>query len=265
EGEEALLLGFVQIRHCVQTLADPQLRSIILHAVEFIATGLDLVEHAIDDFDDTRLEAAQAARGEGRHEQSADPRMAFAVHLGDELHAHELVELLEAVTFRQLRRKPLGIGKNLVHVRVAAADDLRRAGGKDVERRPFGPLGENVARVLLELVAAEVDVNDFASVEFTRRRHDASGGLTYGDNARQPGGRAACSISRWAPVLISMRMLRYCQSLRLRSSWGMPGSRQIASPGFSCVSRTPPSSKVISFLPSVSGTMSLGSRCWCHG
>ncbi len=174
KGQENLLLRFAEIRHRGQQRADHELRPIIPHAVEFIAAGLDLVEHAVDDFDDTRLEATQAACGEGRHEQSANPRMPFAVHLGDELHAHELVELLEAVTSRQLRREPLGIGKNFVHVRVATADDLRRAGGKDVERRPFGPIGENVARVLLELAAAEVDINDFASVEFTQRRHDAS-------------------------------------------------------------------------------------------
>src|SRR4029077_2394760 len=68
-----------------------------------------------------------------------------------------------------------------------------------------------------------------------------------------------------ARLLISTRTLRYCQSLQLSSSWGMPGSRQITSPGFSCVSRTRPSSKVISFLPSVSGTIRYGSRCWCHG
>ena len=141
KGEEDLLLRFAEIRHGGEQCADHELRSIILHAVEFIAAGLDLVEHAVDDFDDTRLEAAQAACGEGRHEQPANPRMPFAIHLGDELHAHEFVELLEAVTSRQLRREPLGIGKNFVHVRVATADDLRRAGGKYVERRPFGPIG----------------------------------------------------------------------------------------------------------------------------
>src|SRR5262245_37385438 len=68
-----------------------------------------------------------------------------------------------------------------------------------------------------------------------------------------------------ARLLISTRTLRYCQSLQLSSSWGMPGSRQITSPGFSCVSRTRPSSKVISFLPLVSGTIRYGNRCWCHG
>src|SRR5205807_2022457 len=140
-----------------------------------------------DDFDDTRLEATQAACGEGRHEQSANPRMPFAVHLGDELHAYELVELLEAVTSRQLRREPLGIGKNFVHVRVTTADDLRRAGGKDVERRPLGPFGEDVARVLLELAAAEVDINDFVSVEFTQRRHDASGRKSCSENLSPEG------------------------------------------------------------------------------
>src|SRR5262249_5390300 len=85
------------------------------------------------------------------------------------------------------------------------------------------------------------------------------------ESGPQSAGRIVCNISGCAPALISTRTFRYCQSLRLRSSWGMPGSRQIASPGFSCVSRTRPSSNVISFLPSVSGTIRYGSRCWCHG
>src|SRR5262249_1127493 len=174
---------------------------------------------------------------------------------------HELVELLEAVASRQLRRKPLGIGKNLVHVRVATADDLGRAGGKDVERRSFGPFRENGARVLFELAAADVDVNDFASVEFTQRRHDAS--VNPVDEGPAP---SRCGGPLWFAVgLVLMRIVGYWQGVGLRSSWGMPGSRQIASPGFSCVSRTWPSSNVISFLPSVSGTMRYGSRCWCHG
>src|SRR5262245_43121977 len=75
---------------------------------------------------------------------------------------------------------------------------------------------------------------------------------------------SSCAVHD-ARLLISTRTLRYCQVLQLSSSWGMPGSRQITSPGFSCVSRTRPSSKVISFLPSVSGTIRYGSRCWCHG
>jgi hypothetical protein len=40
--------------------------------------------------------------GKRRHEQSADPGMPFAIHLSDELHAHEFVELLESVAPRQL-------------------------------------------------------------------------------------------------------------------------------------------------------------------
>src|SRR5215831_5582314 len=75
------------------------------------------------------------------------------------------------------------------------------------------------------------------------------------ESGPQSDGRIVCNISGCAPALISTRTFRYCQSLQLRSSWGMPGSRQIASPGFSFVSRTRPSSNVISFLPSVSGTM----------
>src|SRR3954465_135408 len=75
---------------------------------------------------------------------------------------------------------------------------------------------------------------------------------------------SAARPSHAAGVLISISTLRYCQVLQLSNSCGMPASRQITSPGFSRVSRTRPSSKVISFWPSVSGTMRYGSRCWCH-
>src|SRR3954452_12136494 len=78
-------------------------------------------------------------------------------------------------------------------------------------------------------------------------------------------GLAAPPPSHDARALISIRTLRYCQVLQLSNSCGMPASRQITSPGFSWVSRTRPSSKVISFWASVSGTMRYGSRCWCHG
>src|SRR6478736_10220550 len=78
-------------------------------------------------------------------------------------------------------------------------------------------------------------------------------------------GLAAPPPSHDARALISIRTLRYCQVLQLSNSCGMPASRQITSPGFSRVSRTRPSSKVISFWPSVSGTIRYGSRCWCHG
>src|SRR6476619_4422683 len=78
-------------------------------------------------------------------------------------------------------------------------------------------------------------------------------------------GSAAPPPSQDARALISISTLRYCQVLQLSNSCGMPASRQITSPGFSRVSRTRPSSKVISFWPSVSGTMRYGSRCWCHG
>src|SRR5260370_8409154 len=48
----------------------------------------------------------------------------------------------------------------------------------------------------------------------------------------------AAAFSPRAVALISTRTFRYCQWLQLRSSWGMPGSRQITSPGFSSVWRT---------------------------
>src|SRR3954470_3070265 len=75
----------------------------------------------------------------------------------------------------------------------------------------------------------------------------------------------AAQASHDARALISISTLRYCQVLQLSNSCGMPASRQITSPGFSWVSRTRPSSKVISFFTSVSGSMRYGSRCWCHG
>jgi hypothetical protein len=54
-----------------------------------------------------------------------------------------------------------------VNIGIATADDLRRARGKDIEGRPFGPFGEDVSRVLLELAAAKVEVNHLAAVGFT--------------------------------------------------------------------------------------------------
>jgi hypothetical protein len=126
EGEENLLLTFIQVRHGGQQGADDELRSIVLHTVEFVAAMFDLVEHPVDDLGDARLELAEPARGKGRHEQPANSGMLFAVHLGDELHAHELVELLEAGPLRHLRGEALGIAKHFVHVRVTTAHHLRR-------------------------------------------------------------------------------------------------------------------------------------------
>ena len=79
------------------------MRAVISHAIEFIPAGLDAVEHALDDLGYARFEPAQAAGREGRHQQAANPRMPLAVHLGDELHPHELVELLEAAPARHFR------------------------------------------------------------------------------------------------------------------------------------------------------------------
>ena len=52
--------------------------------------------------------------------------MSLAIHLGDELHTHEFVELLETGALRHFGGKTLGIGEYLVHVCIAAADHLRR-------------------------------------------------------------------------------------------------------------------------------------------
>src|SRR5262249_37044500 len=105
-----------------------------------------------------------------------------------------LVELLEPRPPRHLGREALGIGEDLVHVGIAAADDLRGPGRKDIEGRASGPSGENGARVLLELAAPEVDVDDLAAVEVDGARHVSSGrALAFGLSqmpARPAGSRA---------------------------------------------------------------------------
>ena len=76
-----------------------------------------------------------AARRECRHQQPAQPGVLLAVHLGDELEAHELVVLLVARPLRHLRGEPFGVGEHLVDVGVAPDDDLRRAVAEHIERR----------------------------------------------------------------------------------------------------------------------------------
>ena len=166
EREEDCLLPFVQVGHGGEQRADHEVGAVIPHPVEFVAAAFNRVEHAIDDRGDARLEPRQAARRECGHQQPANPRVALAVHLGDELHAHELVELLEAVAARQLRGEPLGVGEDFLHIGVAAAHDLRRPGGQHIEGRAPRPLRHDAARVLSKRAAAEVDVHDLARVEF---------------------------------------------------------------------------------------------------
>ena len=113
------------------------------------------------------LKLLDPPRRERRHQQAANAGVLRAVHLGDELRVHELVELLPARAPRHLRGERLGVGEHLVDVGVAADDHLRRALAEHIERRPLRPLGHVAMGVGLELGAAEIDVDDVAAVEFS--------------------------------------------------------------------------------------------------
>src|SRR5262245_48330339 len=115
--------------------------------------------------------------------------MLLAIHLGDELHAHERVELLKSRASLHLGREALGGGRHYVHVLIPSADDLRGPGREDVEGRAPSPSGENGSRVLLELAASKVDVYDLAAVEIGERQHDSSARSRL-TPARSPGHRA---------------------------------------------------------------------------
>ena len=169
EGEENLLLPLVQVRHGGEQRADHELRAVIRHGVERIAPDRNPVEHPLDDLGYVRLEPAQAAGREGRHQQPANSGMPLAVHLGDELHAHEFVKLLEAAPARDLRRETSGVGKHFLHVGIAAAHDLGRPRCEHIERRAPRPVRENGARVLFERAPPEVHIDDLGSVEIKHR------------------------------------------------------------------------------------------------
>src|SRR5215831_11607839 len=132
--------------------------------------------------------------------------MLLAIHLGDELHAHELVELLESRASRHFGREPLGIGKDFVHVRITSADDLRGPGREDVEGRAPSPSGENGSRVLLELAASKVDVNDLAAIEIGERQHDSSARSRL-TPARSPGHRAPSVAPKVTGGLLDLAFL----------------------------------------------------------
>ena len=91
--------------------------------------------------------------------------MLLAVHLGEERKAHEFVVLLVARPFRQLRGKPFGVRKHLVHVGVAPDDHLGRAIAENIERRLPRPVRDQAVRILFEFSAAEVDRHDFAAIQ----------------------------------------------------------------------------------------------------
>src|SRR5262245_10633805 len=96
--------------------------------------------------------------------------MSLTVHLGHELAADELVELLVAPAAGHFGGKPARVGKNLVHVGITADNDLRRTVVQDVERWPPGPLGEMFVRVRFEVGTAEVDLDRIAQIESGQRR-----------------------------------------------------------------------------------------------
>jgi hypothetical protein len=80
----------------------------------------------------------------------------LAIHLDDELHTHEFVELLKTRALRHFGGKPLGISEYLMHMCIPAADHLRRPIGQNIEGGTPRPFRQQASRVLFELGAAEV-------------------------------------------------------------------------------------------------------------
>src|SRR5262245_29012403 len=95
--------------------------------------------------------------------------MPLTIHLGHELAADELVELLVAPAAGHFGGKPAWVGENLVHVGITADNDLGRAIVQHVERWPPGPLREMLARVRFEVGAAEVNLRRIAEIESSQR------------------------------------------------------------------------------------------------
>ena len=169
ERDEDRLAPRVHLDHGLEQRIDHEMRAEVLHAVELGAVRLDAVEHAVDDRGDALLQLLDPPRRERRHQQAADAGMLLAVHLGDELRVHELVELLPAGTARHLRGEGLGVGEHAVHVGVAADHHLRRAlaaAHRTAAAAPIRPCGD--VRVGLELGAAKIDVDDVALVQICR-------------------------------------------------------------------------------------------------
>ena len=134
EGQESLLALRIEVQHGGEQRVADEMRAEIGHGVEFVAALFDRVQHFVDDLGDARFQPGEAARGKGRQQQPADAGVPLAVHLGDELHAHELVELLEAGPARHFRGEAVGTGEHFLHVGIAAAHHLRRPVGEHVER-----------------------------------------------------------------------------------------------------------------------------------
>src|SRR5262249_56179135 len=117
------------------------MRSVVLHAIELGPVCLDTIEHAVDDPSDALLELFDPARRKCRQQQAPDTSMLFAIHLGDELGKHDLIELLPTGAARHLGLERLGLGKHAVHVGVAADNHLWRAAADHPESAAPPPLG----------------------------------------------------------------------------------------------------------------------------
>src|ERR1700722_15218800 len=169
ERDEDRLAALVHIYHGIQQGIDDEMGPIVLHAVELGAVCLDAVEHAIDDTGDTILKLLYPPRRKCRQQQATDTSMLLAVHLGDELGEHDLVELLPARATRHLRLEGLSVRKHAMHVGVAADHHLWRTFTEYVEWRPSRPFCHVAVRVRLELDAAEIHVDDVGAIQFRRQ------------------------------------------------------------------------------------------------
>ena len=107
ECDEDRLAPLVHVDHRIEQSIDDEMRAVIRHAVERGPVRLDPVQHAVDDPGDALLQLLDPSRRERRHQQAANAGMLLAVHLGDELRIHDLVELLPARTARHLRGEGL--------------------------------------------------------------------------------------------------------------------------------------------------------------
>ena len=171
EGDEYRLAPRVHVHHRGQQGIDDEMGAVVAHAVELGALRLDSIEHAVDDTGDGLLKLRDAPRRERRDQETANAGMLRAVHLGDELRIHDLVELLPSRAARHLRGECLGVGEHPMHVGIAADHHLGRPAAEHIEWRAARPLGHVTVRVRLELGAAEVDVDDIGMIQFRMCMH----------------------------------------------------------------------------------------------